>query len=117
INRFAYSQKFFRLVIIWHALQLENVQTFLIAGGRGAKGGRKAPVVPPPAKGKKPIVPGTLKYRIMQNRPGPGWYWEVVTDHEVIARGLADTRAEARVQASEAGREPQTKVAPLSATP
>ena len=34
--------------------------------------------------------------RIMQN--GNGWYWEVVTqDHDVIARGTAETHAQARV--------------------
>ena len=36
--------------------------------------------------------------RIMQN--GTGWYWEVVTyDQEVVARGIADTHSQARLQA------------------
>jgi hypothetical protein len=36
-----------------------------------------------------------LQQRIMQY--GAGWYWEVITaEHEVIARGLADTHAQAR---------------------
>ena len=35
-----------------------------------------------------------LQQRIMQY--GVGWYWEVITaEHEVIARGLADTHAQA----------------------
>jgi hypothetical protein len=39
--------------------------------------------------------------RIMQL--GSGWYWEVVTyDREVIARGLADTHAQARQDAGKA---------------
>jgi hypothetical protein len=39
--------------------------------------------------------------RIMQN--GTGWYWEVVTyDQEVVARGIADTRSQARADASKA---------------
>jgi hypothetical protein len=42
--------------------------------------------------------------RIMQNRPGPGWYWEVVEFREVLARGLADTHREAVSQVSEVAR-------------
>ena len=39
--------------------------------------------------------------RIMQN--GAGWYWEVVTnDRDVIARGVADTHAQARADAEKA---------------
>jgi hypothetical protein len=39
--------------------------------------------------------------RIMQN--GSGWYWEVVThDHDVIARGIAYTHAQARADAERA---------------
>lgn len=39
--------------------------------------------------------------RIMQN--GSGWYWEVVNqDRAVIARGIADTQAQARVDAESA---------------
>ena len=39
--------------------------------------------------------------RIMQN--GSGWYWEVVTQNrEVIARGTAETHAQARVDAERA---------------
>jgi hypothetical protein len=37
-----------------------------------------------------------LQYRILPNN-GSGWYWEVVTtDREVIARGVAETHAQAR---------------------
>jgi hypothetical protein len=46
-----------------------------------------------------------LKYRIMQNRPGSGWYWDVVSkSREVIARGIADTHKEATTQAREVAR-------------
>jgi hypothetical protein len=44
-----------------------------------------------------------LEYRILPNN-GSGWYWELVSpDREVIARGLADTHAQARVDAMIAG--------------
>ena len=33
-----------------------------------------------------------IEYRVMLNRPGPGWYWEVIHKHEIVARGLADNR-------------------------
>lgn len=43
--------------------------------------------------------------RILEN--GQGWYWEVVThDRAVIARGLADTHAQARVDAERASEAP-----------
>jgi hypothetical protein len=45
-----------------------------------------------------------VEYRIMQNRPGPGWYWELVESREVLARGVADTHREAISQASEVAR-------------
>jgi hypothetical protein len=46
----------------------------------------------------------TREYRIMQNSPGPGWYWEVVQSREVIARGVTDTHKEAVSQAAEVAR-------------
>ena len=42
-----------------------------------------------------------IEYRVMLNRPGPGWYWEVIHKREIVARGLADTRIEADSQAAE----------------
>ena len=43
-----------------------------------------------------------LHYRISQN--GFGWHWEVFAgEHAVIARGLAETQARARVAAMSAG--------------
>jgi hypothetical protein len=43
--------------------------------------------------------PLVFEYRILPNN-GSGWYWEVVTqDREVIARGLAETHGQARVDA------------------
>jgi hypothetical protein len=45
-----------------------------------------------------------LQYRILPNN-GSGWYWEVVTtDREVIARGVAETHAQARTDANACGR-------------
>jgi hypothetical protein len=54
-----------------------------------------------------------LQYRILPNN-GSGWYWEVVTtDREVIARGGAETHAQARTDAMHAAAAPglQWKVA------
>jgi hypothetical protein len=47
--------------------------------------------------------PPILEYRILPNN-GSGWYWEVVTqDREVIARGVAETHVQARVDVMIAG--------------
>jgi hypothetical protein len=46
------------------------------------------------------MPPYPLEYRVLEN--GPSWYWEVVLDHAVLARGLADTRDDAYAQASSA---------------
>ena len=41
--------------------------------------------------------------RVMSN--GSGWYWEVVTyDRDVIARGLADSHAQAGTEAEQTMR-------------
>jgi hypothetical protein len=45
-----------------------------------------------------------IEYRVMLNRPGPGWYWEVLHKHEIVARGLADTHRDAAVQATAASK-------------
>jgi hypothetical protein len=50
-------------------------------------------------------------YRVSRNGSAGDWYWEVLSDGEVIARGLADTSSQARAQAfkvvaSHAVREP-----------
>ena len=42
-----------------------------------------------------------LEYRIMQNYPGPGWYWEVVESSEVLAHDLAATHREAVSQTAD----------------
>jgi hypothetical protein len=36
---------------------------------------------------------GTLESRIKQNRPGLGWYWEIVSKREVVARGCGHAQA------------------------
>lgn len=41
-----------------------------------------------------------IQIRIMQN--GHGWYWEVMQDRDVLARGIADTHAQARADAENA---------------
>jgi hypothetical protein len=53
-----------------------------------------------------------LRYRVSRNGSASDWYWEVVSDGEVIDRGLAPTSAQARAQAmkvaaSHAVREPR----------
>jgi hypothetical protein len=45
-----------------------------------------------------------VEYRIMQSRPGAGWYWELVESREVVARGIADTHRDAVSQATEVAR-------------
>jgi hypothetical protein len=40
-----------------------------------------------------------LSYRVSRNGPAGDWYWEVMSDRKVIDRGLASTRAQARVLA------------------
>jgi hypothetical protein len=51
-----------------------------------------------------------LQYRILPNN-GSGWYWEVVTpDREVIARGVADTHAQARTDAMHVAVAPEVQL-------
>jgi hypothetical protein len=38
-------------------------------------------------------------YRVVPNGSAGDWYWEVLSDGEVIARGLAATSSQARAQA------------------
>jgi hypothetical protein len=42
-----------------------------------------------------------IECRVMLNRPGPSWYWEIIHKHEIsLARGLADSHSEADAQAA-----------------
>jgi hypothetical protein len=41
-------------------------------------------------------------YRVLRNGSAGDWYWEVLSDGEVIARGLAATSSQARAQALKA---------------
>jgi hypothetical protein len=51
--------------------------------------------------------PHEVEYHISPNN-GSGWYWEVVNqEREVIARGLAHTHDQARVDAMNAGGQAQ----------
>jgi hypothetical protein len=40
-----------------------------------------------------------LSYRVSRNGRAGDWYWEVMSEREVIARGLAPTSAQARAEA------------------
>ena len=42
----------------------------------------------------------SIEYRILEN--GPGWYWEVMLDREIVARGVADSQKDACTQAAAA---------------
>ena len=39
-----------------------------------------------------------LAYRVSRNGHAGDWYWEVISEREVIARGLAATSAQARAK-------------------
>jgi hypothetical protein len=41
-------------------------------------------------------------YRVLRNGSAGDWYWEVLSDGEVIARGLAATSSQARAGALQA---------------
>jgi len=43
-----------------------------------------------------------LSYSVSANGPAGGWYWEVIADRNIIARGLAPTRVRARADALKA---------------
>jgi hypothetical protein len=47
-------------------------------------------------------MPASVEYRILEN--GPAWYWEVIEDRDVIARGVAASQKDACSQAAEAER-------------
>jgi hypothetical protein len=40
-----------------------------------------------------------ISYNISRNGSAGDWYWEVISDGNIIARGLASTTAQARAQA------------------
>jgi hypothetical protein len=68
-----------------------------------------------PWNGKETDMVRSLETRIMQN--GSGWYWEVTQGDEVIARGVADTHAGARAEASKVSpQETETWEAGTSST-
>ena len=43
-----------------------------------------------------------LSYRVSANGPAGDWYWEVMSDRNIIARGVAPTRVRARADALKA---------------
>ena len=40
-----------------------------------------------------------LSYKVSRNGHARDWYWEVISEREVIARGLGATSAQARAEA------------------
>ena len=40
-----------------------------------------------------------VSYKVSRNGSADDWYWEVISDRNIIARGLAPTSAQARAQA------------------
>jgi hypothetical protein len=42
---------------------------------------------------------GGLSYNVSRNGHAGDWYWEVISERKVIARGLAATSAQARAEA------------------
>jgi hypothetical protein len=44
----------------------------------------------------------TLFYTVSANGPAGDWYWEVISDRNIIARGLAPTKVRARADALKA---------------
>ena len=59
------------------------------------------------------VEKGTLSYNISPNGSAGDWYWEVASNHRIIARGVAPTMAHARADAMSVGlhRQPQEGVA------
>ena len=49
------------------------------------------------------------EFHILDNLPGPGWYWEIIDNHEIVARGLADTHAAAVAEVERAMQELERK--------
>jgi hypothetical protein len=58
---------------------------------------------PPTLNGNVMAQEPALRYRVSRNGSASDWYWEVVSDGEVIDRGLAPTSAQARAQAMKVG--------------
>jgi hypothetical protein len=50
-------------------------------------------------KGSIMAQENAISYRVSRNGPAGDWYWEVISDRNIMARGLAPTRAQARTQA------------------
>ena len=44
----------------------------------------------------------TLSYTVSVNGPAGDWYWQVICDRDIIARGLAPTMTKARAVAMKA---------------
>ena len=70
------------------------------------------PVALPPVRQRKNDMAESHQIRTMQN--GNDWYWEVTTrDREVIAHGVAGTRAEALAAAEIAASQDTTEIQTL----
>ena len=49
-------------------------------------------------------TPTNVEFRIMPSGEGRGWYWEVISGKDVIARGVAETEPAACTAAHDAAR-------------
>jgi hypothetical protein len=49
-------------------------------------------------------TPSQVEFRIMPSGDNRGWYWEVISAKDVIARGVADTEPAACQEAREAAQ-------------
>jgi hypothetical protein len=56
-------------------------------------------------------------YRVLRNGSAGDWYWEVLSDGEVIARGLAATSSQARARALDAAASRLVTQADTSTSP
>ena len=61
------------------------------------------------------IMTNRLDARILENNQS--WYWELIDGHEVLARGVADTREEAWAQAADAERKAMNERSRPQTTP
>lgn len=54
-----------------------------------------------------------VSYKVSRNGSADDWYWEVISDRNIIARGLAPTRVRARAEAMKAAASQHRAAAPL----
>jgi hypothetical protein len=59
------------------------------------------------------VAKGAVSYNISPNGSAGDWYWEVASNRRIVARGLAPTMEQARVDALRVGvhRQPEEDLA------